>query len=451
MNYKKILALALALALFATLAACGGGTAPASSSEAAPASSEASPADSEAAPEAAAAGTDIHVASWNNAADNLTAIAELFNPTWTGGGKVIIDYVDSDYNSLRPALAAGSGVPDIFQTQNRDIPAFYNTYGLQSFLDISDIITSDAANWVGFALETCLASDGKYYAIPWDIGPVAMYYRTDIFEAAGIDPLTLTTYDKYIEAGKTLKASGDYYIEAFNFNGATSRDQLMIYLNQLGGQYYDADGKVKLDSPEMLRATELSLRMIAEGVAMDLPDAWNDRITAINENKLVALCYPAWYMGTMKNSCADLSGKWGIAPMPAFEEGGNRTANAGGSILAVSSTTQNPELCKAFLEFAMKDNKGNDENTRFGEFPSYTPAYGTDFFKAPNDYFSNLAVNTIFAEYTGAPATVWGPYFTDVDETTKSAAGEIYLNGGDPATVWAAATAEAQSKIDLKG
>ncbi len=441
MKTKSGIAIFLSAALALGLVGCGGASS---------ASTPASTAEATSSSTAATGGSDIHVASWNNAADNLSEIAEQYNKEHGDNGKVIIDYVDSDYSKLRPALAAGSGVPDIFQTQNRDIPAFYNNYGLEAFLDISDIIEPDAANWVGFALETCKASDGKYYAIPWDIGPVAMYYRSDIFEENGIDATTLTTYDKYIEAGKKLKEAGDYYVEAYNYSGSTSRDEFMIYLNQLGGQYYDADGKVKLDSEEMLQATALVQKFIDAGVAMDIPNAWDDRIAAINDGKLVAFVYPAWYMGTMKNSCADLAGKWSITTMPAFEEGGNTTSNAGGSILAVSSTTANPELCKDFLSYAMKSDAGNDINTKYGEFPSYTPAYETEFFKSTNDYYGGIAVNTIFAAQTGAPATTWGPYFVDIDESTKTAAGDILLNGADPATAWATASETAQGKIDLK-
>lgn len=99
----------------------------------------------------------------------------------------------------------------------------------------------------------------------------------------------------------------------------------------------------------------------------------------------------------------------------------------------------------------MKSNDGNDINTKYGEFPSYVPAYETKFFKGTNEYYCNLAVNTIFAEQTGAPATTWGPYFVDVDESMKTAVGDILLNGADPATAWAVASKDAQGKIDLKG
>ena len=394
---------------------------------------------------------DIHVASWNNAADNLVEIADLFNKEneGTDKGQVIIDYADSDYTKLKPALAAGDGVPDIFQTQNRDIQAFYNNYGLKGFVDISDIIVDDADNWVPAALQNCLAEDGKYYAIPWDIGPVALYYRTDIFEEAGIDPTTLTTWDKYIDAGKVLKEKG-YYVEAFNFNASNTVDQILMFLNQLGGQFYDSEGNVDFSTPEMHKAVELGNKMIEEGVAMDIPTGWDDRITAINDNKLVALSFPAWFMGTMKNSCADTAGKWAAIPMPAYEEGGNNTANAGGSILAVSSTSKNVPLAKEFLEYAMKSNEGNDINTKYGEFPSYTPAYETDYFNSTDDYYGGQEINKLFSSLTNSPPTDFGPYFVDVHEALQNAIGNILVNNMDYKQALEQGEKEAQNAISAK-
>lgn len=395
--------------------------------------------------------TEIHIASWNNAADNLSEIAKKYNEKHPGS-KVIIDYADSSYTKLRATLAAGNGIPDIFQVQGRDIASFYTTYGLQDFSDISDIITSDAGNWVDFALGPCLADDGKYYAIPWDIGPVGIFYRTDIFKKAGIDVNSLTTWDKYIEAGKKIRSLGNYYMEATTFNGSntTSTTTLMLYLNELNGQYYDMDGKVDLASPAMISTMNLLLKMIKADVILDIPTGWDDRITAINDNRLVAFPYPAWYMGTLKNSCSNLSGKWAIAQLPAFIEGRNRYSNVGGSVLAVSASTKNLKLCKDFLIYAMKSNDGNDINMKYGEFPSYKPAYQTDYFKSTDKYFSNLPVGEVFAQLTGAPRTNWGAYFTDILQSMGTPMGDIILNHADPQTTLKEASREAQNKINAK-
>lgn len=453
MKMKKLLAVLLIASMSTSLVACNSGndgkdtSSPSSTAETG--SSKAAD-DESSSTGGSTGGADVHIASWNDAADALSKIAEAYNAT-SDNGKVIVDYEDSDYTKLKTTLAAGSGVVDMFQTQNRDIPAFYNNYGLHQFADLTDIIEPEKSNFVPFALENCVAEDGKYYSVPWDIAPTALIYRTDIFEEAGIDVSTLTTWDKYIEAGKTLKSKGDYYVDAYNFNGSTSTDEFLIFFNQLGGEYYDEEGKVNLHADEMIQATELILKMKDEGVAMDIPNAWDDRITAINDNKLVSLPYPVWFIGTMRNSCEGSAGKWGLAPLPAFEEGGNNKANAGGSIIAASAESANLDLCKDFLKFALMTDEGNDINMEFGLFPSYIPSYETEAFNAADPYFgTGQSVGGFFKDLTGAPETHFGPYFTDVADEMKIAAGKVLLNGEDPATAWQAASDAAQNKIDMK-
>ena len=97
-------------------------------------------------------GKDIHIASWNNAADNLTEIAKALNLAHGTSGKVIIDMLIVTIQNLNLHLSRVVGFicSDIFQTQNRDIPAFYNNYGLKSFADLSDIVKPDADKWVDY-------------------------------------------------------------------------------------------------------------------------------------------------------------------------------------------------------------------------------------------------------------------------------------------------------------
>lgn len=444
---KRFLAVLIAGLLAVQITACGGaGSQPPSSTPVQPASTASQPQQTD-----LGGSGDIHIAAWNDAADSLNAIADQFNAQPGHTGKVIIDEADGQYTKLKPALAAGNGVPDIFQTQNRDIQAFYNNYGVEQFLDLSGLIEPEKANFVEFALSNCVTEDGRYYSIPWDIAPTAMIYRSDVFEAAGIDAAALTTWDKYIEAGKQLKAvNPDYAVEAYCYNGSTGFDQVLIYMNQLGGEYYNDAGNVDLTSAEMLKATDLMLQMVREGVAMDIPDAWGDRIAAINSNKLVSMIYPVWFLGTMKSACADSAGKWALAPIPAFEEGGNNKANAGGSILAVYSGTKNPQLCVDFLKFALMSDAGNDINMAHGLFPSYTPSYATEAFGAADPYVGGQSVGNFFKEYTGAPVTHFGPYFSYVARAMMAGTGNILANGMDPKEAWSAATQEAQRNIDLK-
>jgi lactose/L-arabinose transport system substrate-binding protein len=389
----------------------------------------------------------ITVASWNDAATAMQAVAKEFmseNP----GTTVNVLSVDSNYTKLYTELAAGSGVPDVVQTQNRDFASFYNKYP-KAWLDVSDIVSPQKANFDSVVLPMVTFS-GKYYAVPWDVGPCALYYRTDIFKNAGVDATTIKTWDDFITAGKTITAKGLGKVLGFDYSGSTSRDVLNLLFDEVGGQFYDSNGKVKFDTPEMLSAIKVLQDAKAAGVTMNLANEWNDRITAQENNSLVAIPYAVWYSGTMKGSVKDQSGKWGIVPLPAFTAGGSNQANEGGSILAISSATKDANLAKAYLKFGLMTDKGNElELSAGGLFTSYAPSYKDAAYSATDSYFTGISLGTTFSALsTNIPAMKYGPYYTDVDNALKTAVGDIFVNNVAPATALDAATATAQKAID---
>ncbi|CEM61105.1 sugar ABC transporter substrate-binding protein [Treponema phagedenis] len=386
----------------------------------------------------------IHVVAWNDAADALTAIAKEYNESGKLG-KVIVDYVDSNYTKLTPALVSGMNVPDIFQAQNRDFPAFMNKYG-SVFADLSDLIAPEKTNFEKAALAQVIGKDGKYYAVPWDIGPCAWMYRKDIFDKAGIDVSKVETWDDFIQAGKILKEKTGTYIWGFCYNGSTSIDELMLLTYQQKVSYYDADGKVNFDTPEMLRGISVLKELQKNGSAFDIPDAWNDRIKAINEGKITSLPYAVWYTGTMKNSMKDLKGKWAIAPLPSFK-GFGRTANIGGSILAVSVKTKHLELCKDFLRFALMSDRGNAINFDYGLFTSYMPSFKDPAYHIDDPYFG-FSLGQAFIPEANAPVINFGPYYTALQAELQTAFGQIFTQSADPSSALQKAAERAQKEID---
>jgi len=391
----------------------------------------------------------ITVASWNDAATAMQAEAKQFmsdNP----GTTVTVLSVDSNYTKLYPELAAGSGVPDVVQTQNRDFSSFYNKYP-KAWLDVTDLVQPQESNFDSVVLPLVKFS-GKYYAVPWDVGPCALYYRTDIFKADGIDPTTLTTWDAYIAAGQTISkdSNNKEKVMAFDYSGSTSVDMVNLLAGEANAQYYDASGKVQLDTPAMLQAIKVLQDMKAAGVTENLANEWNDRITAIENNSLVAFPYAVWFSGTMKNSIADQSGKWGIVPLPAFTAGGPNEANEGGSILAISSATTDPALAKAFVKFSLMTNQGNEINLSAGGlFTSYKPTYQTDAYKAIDTYYTGVSIGQLFSSLSGSiPSITYGPYYTDVGTAFNIAIGNIFVKNMAPAAALDASTATAQKAID---
>jgi lactose/L-arabinose transport system substrate-binding protein len=391
----------------------------------------------------------ITEASWNDAATAMQAEAKQFmsdNP----GTTVTIQSVDSNYTKLYAELAAGSGVPDVVQTQNRDFLSFYNKYP-KAWLDVSDLVQPEESNFDSVVLPL-VKSNGKYYAVPWDVGPCALYYRTDVFKADGIDATTIKTWDDYINAGKIVdqKSGGKEKVMGFDYSGSSSQDMVNLLFNEAGGQFYDNNGKAKLDTAPMLLTINTMKKMVSAGVTMNLANEWNDRITAIENNQLVAFPYAVWFTGTMKSSATDQSGKWGIVPLPAFTAGGNNEANEGGSILAISSATKNSALAKAFVKFALMTDKGNEINLSAGGlFTSYKPTYSTDAYKATDSFFSGISIGKTFSALSDKiPSITYGAYYTDVNTAYTTAIGNIFVNKQAPAKAMDDATATAQKALD---
>lgn len=431
--------------MLTSMAGCSGGG---SASSAAASSAAASGAVETSSASAKLSGT-ITLAAWNDAATAMQAEAKAFmekNP----GTTVTVQKVDSNYTKLYSQLAANSGVPDVVQLQNRDLQSFKNKYP-DAWMDVTDIVKPAESSFDSVVLPL-VQVNSKYYAVPWDVGPNALYYRKDIFEKAGVDINSIKTYDDYIAAGKKILTAtgGKTKMLGFDYSGSSSDDMAMLLLNQLGGQYYDNSNKVKLDSKEMVQSLSLLKKMKDAGITVNLANEWNDRITATESNQLATIPYAVWYAGTLESSNADQKGKWGIAPLPAFTAGGNTQANLGGSVLAISSKTQNSDLAKAFVKFALMTSEGNKINLEAGKlFTSYKSSYNDDEYKATDDYFGGVSVGQVFSKYSAnIPNITFGPYFTDVNNALKTAVGNVFVKSADPAKALADATAVAQKAID---
>lgn len=445
-NFKKFGCTFMAAAMMMTaMAGCSSSSGGASSAAGSSAGGKES---GSSASTAAKLSGSITVAGWNDAADALSAEAKAFmkeNP----GTTVTVQKVDSNYTKLYSQLAANTDVPDVVQLQNRDLLSFKNKYP-DAWMDLTNLVEPEKDNFDSFVL-SLVKVDNKYYAVPWDVGPCAMYYRKDIFKSAGVDVNSIKTYDDYIEAGKKIEKStnGKTKMLGFDYGGSSSDDIVMMLLNQLGGKYYDDSGKVKLDSDEMIKTMELLKKMKDAGITINLANEWDDRIKSTENNQIATIPYAVWYAGTLQSSNADQNGKWGITSLPAFTSGGNTQANLGGSVLAVSSATQNADLAKAFVKFSLMTSEGNKINLDAGKlFTSYKPSYNDDEYKTTDDYFGISVGQTFSKMSTDIKEVSFGPYFTDVNNALKTAVGNIFTQNKEVKTALSDATSTAQKAID---
>lgn len=98
---------------------------------------------------------------------------------------------------------------------------------VQQFIDRGDLDTSDYMTKVLDAYKY----DGEMYAFPFSITVPGIFYNEEAFDAAGVDPSTLHTFEGFVEASEQLAASGVTTYGASIVADTWIYEQLMASMN----------------------------------------------------------------------------------------------------------------------------------------------------------------------------------------------------------------------------
>lgn len=174
---------------------------------------------------------------------------------------------------------------------------------------------------------------GATYALPFSGNVQLIFYNPELIT----DPASLNTWDGILTACEEIKASGKngYAIRGQAGNPIVS-DFLPI-LWAFGGDLFDENGKVILDSRQSREALEFYCKLYQTGANYDK----DGLISAINNNEAaIALGWPSWFISenTSTVSISQIPGRqYDISE--AFS-----TGEIGNWLLGVTSNSKEPEL-----------------------------------------------------------------------------------------------------------
>ena len=77
----------------------------------------------------------------------------------------------------------------------------------------------------------------------------------------------------------------------------------------------------------------------------------------MKEGVILGVLAPDWYISFVRRFVPELEGKWRAMPLPAWREGERRTSTWGGTMIAVTKQTENPDLAWEFAKFAYMDDE----------------------------------------------------------------------------------------------
>jgi ABC-type glycerol-3-phosphate transport system substrate-binding protein len=184
---------------------------------------------------------EIHVAVWSGPeADNLRKVVDEYVAE-TGNPVSIEEIARDGYDqSLRTTVVGGGSDYDVIYMSSDWMPAFIAAEGLAPF---DEYIASDAADFLNMDdLQpgvSNLTFDGHVYGFPSEGDTAWLFYRTDLLEAAGLEPPQ--TMDEMLQAAIALNTPPDRYGLVIGSRTDEAWWDFMHYFWAFGGQLYDPE------------------------------------------------------------------------------------------------------------------------------------------------------------------------------------------------------------------
>jgi multiple sugar transport system substrate-binding protein len=351
------------------------------------------------------------------------------------------------YQNFFNQIKAGNA-PDLGQVEYDALPNFRVQDGLVNIASCGDVAKSKDkfVDWTWN--QATFGEDKAVYAIPQDSGPIAMYYRADLFKEAGI-PVP-TTWEEYAADAALIKAKGSYIT---NFP-KTDVNWFAGMVWQDGGQWFENDGTtwdVKLTSDKSTQVADYWQKLIDAGEVSKLAsfsDEWN---ASFNTGQQWTWISAVWGATTLSTGAPDTSGKWAVAPMPQWKAGDETAGDWGGSSTAVLKGSKHPyEAAKFALWLNTDPDALTLANKLGGLYPASKAGADLPAFAEGVDFYGGQKIYDVFAKASSAvnPDFTWGPTMTQTYTDVSDGFGAALSGSGTLSEALKAG--EAKTKAALK-
>lgn len=291
---------------------------------------------------------------WDRSGDLFEVFDDViddFNKKYPG---IKVNHEPVDINAkLQNTLITGTDVPDGVFLDDAMVSGFAD-----HLWDLSDVLEPYVDDIAPQKVDATTV-EGGIYGVPYDLNPGLLYYNATALEAAGIDATTIETYDDLLDAARAYQEkkpeAHPIHLEQSAFLGQL---QLEMYASQLGTSIADAEGELRLDSPEYEQILTFLDTVQSEGLGTRAEYLTPTDIAELENGNQVFYPWAIWFNFAPQQLLPETSGDWRAMELPAWEDGGARSGAMGGSSFVLPKEGENSELAWLFYEFLMYDEAG---------------------------------------------------------------------------------------------
>ncbi len=311
---------------------------------------------------------------WNEnaAADRTAYYQELIAQFERENPDIDVEYVGLPKKAARLKIntaIATNELPDVCGVQSAWIAEFYDKDVL---LNLDDYF----ADWEGHddILPSVidgnrrLAGDGGLYQLPNTMGMEIMWYRTDLFEKAGLQPPE--TWDEFFAAATKLtdKSKNQYGYTIRGGDGASI--QLLRDLFAYSGetQFFDAQGRCVLREPIYADFLRRYLGLYRQATATsDITNGYQEMVAAFDSGQVAMMQHNMGSYGSHKRSLPADDFAPLLLPMSLRGTIVQEANNVDG--YGIFKTTAHPEAAWRFVSFLCSAQVQSWWNEQIGQIP----------------------------------------------------------------------------------
>ncbi|WP_033293726.1 ABC transporter substrate-binding protein [Amycolatopsis jejuensis] len=301
---------------------------------------------------------------------------------------------DTHFKTLATQLAAGRGAADIVAVEEQQVPKYIRAK--EKFVNLADFganrLKDQWASW-----KWAQGTSGDYvFGLGTDMGSLAMCYRRDLFEQAGLPTDRKAVAAMMPDWQGYADVAAQFSAKLPNVKFADSAGTVYTAMvNQAPENYFSAkdDSYIAGQNPNIRKAFYLAGNLAQNKLtagATTFSQAWN---VAIKQGTFAAIACPAWMLKQIKEAAGDAgSGKWDVTTVPGD------SGNQGGSFLTVPKQGAHQKEAYDLAQWLTAPEQQKQIFLSDGMLPSEPSVYHDPQVVAHTDqYFSNAPIGQIYA------------------------------------------------------
>lgn len=302
-----------------------------------------------------------------------SAMAEAYMAEHPNVTIEFISVANNDLDAQVTTMAASDDLPDAF---------FMNCAFMSTALDMG--IVADANQYLSEEFKADLSEEVLNYStlndtlmfIPWFQIPVALIYRADWLEEAGIK--SIETMDDFKAAATAFtEKSGAYGFSMVGARNGSGEARFSVYAKAFGvdeiWQKEDGTWETDLTSDKFKTALQSFVDLdLVDGVvpAGASETAYQDAVTYFANEQTGLIISGSNAVGAILNRNPELAGKLGSVAIPAATtDDGRHVTNLQVSGYTITTACEHPEVMADYLEFMA----GYDNAVSFGSATGRIP------------------------------------------------------------------------------